>query len=80
MADKFRIELISAGIQELLKSTEIQTELKKAANSVKENAGDEFEIKIAGTRAFARVQSKSKKGYKDNQKNNTLLKALGGGK
>ena len=80
MANKFRIELISAGIQELLKSVEMQAALKKAANSVKENAGDEFEIKSAGTRAFARVQSKNKKGYKDNQKNNTLLKALGGGK
>lgn len=77
---KVEIELNSAGIQELLKSSEIGSYCKELAEGVASRAGDGYEVTtmVGKTRANARVSTTDWKSYKSNMKHNTLLKALGG--
>lgn len=77
---KVKIELNSAGIQELLKSAEIQGYCEELAHEVAGRAGDGYEVDsmVGKTRANASVYAATKEAIKDNLENNTLLKALGG--
>ena len=77
---KVKIELISAGIQELLKSDEMAAVCKEHAEAVAQRAGDGYKVDtyVGKTRVNAMVSADSAKARKDNLKNNTLLKALGG--
>ena len=77
---KVEIELNSAGIQELLKSAEIQGYCEELARGVASRAGDGYEVDtmVGKTRVNASVYAATKEANKDNLENNTLLKALGG--
>lgn len=77
---KVEIELNSAGIRELLKSAEIQGYCEELARGVASRAGDGYEVDtmVGKTRVNASVYAATKEANKDNLKNNTLLKALGG--
>ena len=72
------IKLDDAGIQELLKSTEIMAELKKHGKTVLGNAGDGYAMDehIGKTRGNVSIYANSKEAYQDNLNNNTLLKAV----
>lgn len=75
-----KIELNSAGIQELLKSPEIKGYCEELAHGVASRAGSGYEVDsmVGKTRANAMVKAATFKAYRDNLENNTLLKALGG--
>ena len=77
---KVEIELNSAGIQELLKSAEIQGYCEELARGVASRAGDGYEVSsmVGKTRVNASVYAATNEAYRDNLENNTLLKALGG--
>lgn len=78
----FKLE--SAGVREVLKSAEIQSQLTEYANQVKQiaNGGSGFggydsDIYVGKNRANASVFALQQRAIKDNLENNTLLKALG---
>lgn len=85
MSSSFRFELNRAGVRELLRSGEMQNVLREAAQGVQNKAsgmtGLEYsaEVKVGKNRAVATVACDSAHAYYENLKNNTLVKALGGG-
>lgn len=64
----------NAGIQEMLKSPEMQDVLLGYAQQVQFNAGQDYEVKELGTRVV--VVPSNEQGENDNYENNTLLKAV----
>ena len=64
----------SAGIQEMLKSPEMQDVLLGYAQQIQFNAGQDYEVKELGTRVV--VVPSNEQGENDNYENNTLLKAV----
>ena len=80
MSNKVRIELNSAGIVELLKSSEIESCCNEIAQGVAARAGDGYEVNthVGKKRVNAEVKAETPKARRDNLKNNTLLKALWG--
>lgn len=80
MSKKVEIELISAGVRELLQSDEIREYCEELAQGVASRAGDGYEVDsmVGKTRANASVYAATKEANRDNLENNTLLKALGG--
>ena len=77
---KVKIELNYAGVGELLHSKKIEGEVKRIANQVSASAGDGYATDVyqAGTRVIASVYTETTEAMKDNQENNTLLKAVSG--
>lgn len=75
---KYRIQLLSKGVRELLKSPEIRSDVYQVASKVKNNAGTGYEIGqyTAKTRNVMTVYAADDNAKRDNLKNNTLLKAL----
>ena len=73
-----KIKLNSAGVQNLLKSSEMQNVLSEHATAIRQRAGDGYEqdVYVGKTRANAMVKATSFKAKRDNMKNNTLLKAV----
>lgn len=67
-----------AGVAELMKSPEMVTLLKEKAKTIQERAGNGYEISTftGKNRANISIKTKSRKAIRDNNKNNTLLKAL----
>lgn len=63
-----------AGIQEMLKSPEMQDVLLGYAQQIQFNAGENYEVKELGTRVV--VVPSNEQGENDNYENNTLLKAV----
>jgi len=80
MSNKVEIVLNSAGIRELLKSAEIEAVCKEQAEAVAGRAGDGYTVDtyVGKTRVNAMVTADTYAARRDNLKNNTLLKALGG--
>ena len=78
MAEKFRIELNSEGVRELLKSAEMEAICLEQANAIAARAGDGYTVStyIGKTRVNASVITATSKAARDNLKNNTLLKAV----
>lgn len=80
MADaKFKLNL--SGLNELMKSAEMQAVLNSAAGQIANAAGDGYEVEAAHPISFvsiAAVHARSFKARRENSKNNTLLKAAGG--
>lgn len=84
---KIKFELNYAGVGELLKSPEMQNVLRQKAETVRNNCtqgstpSSEYgvSVKAGGTRAAAKIYTKTPKAARSNSKHNTLLKALGGG-
>ena len=72
------IKLNSEGVQELLKSDEMQALLSELASSKVEQAGEgyEYSVKVGQRRAYANIYPASKEAYQDNLDNNTLEKVI----
>ena len=82
MSDGVTFKLNLPGLNELMKSGEMQEILNEKARSIQASAGDGYEIESAHPISFvaiASVRASSKKARKNNSKNKTLLKASGGG-
>lgn len=80
---KIRFELDLAGLNELMKSGEMQAVLNSAARQIAGSAGDGYEVESAHPISFvaiASVRAATSEARKENSENNTLLKALGGAK
>lgn len=76
---KIRIELNSEGVRELLKSQEIAEVCRSHAQEIAGRAGAGYEVTTytGKTRVNASVHAATDEAYRDNLKNNTLLKAVG---
>lgn len=82
MAKKVKIQMSNAGVQELLKSSEVQDELSNHAQGIASRAGVGYEV-VSGDRGKTRsrvwVVADSYEAMVDNARNATLARALGGG-
>ena len=67
-----------AGVAELMKSPEMVALLKEKAKAIQDRVGDGYEVSTftGKNRANISIKTKSRKAIRDNNKNNTLLKAL----
>ncbi|ERK57826.1 hypothetical protein HMPREF1983_00929 [Gemella bergeri ATCC 700627] len=76
MSRKFVLN--SRGVAELMRSQEMIEILKEKAKTVQEKAGQGYEtnVFVGKNRANVSVKTKTRKAARDNNKNNTLLKAL----
>ena len=77
MASDVIFELNIAGLNELMKSAEMQGILEQAGNAVASAAGGDYGVRVheADWVAIANVYPDSAEAAKDNYENNTLLKA-----
>lgn len=75
---KFKFILNRQGVSQLLKGEEMLGLLKTHAESVRTKAGEGYEVStyVGKSRANASVKVADSRSYRDNLKNNTLLKAL----
>lgn len=75
---KVRVELNLKGINELMKSKEIQGALQEAGEAVAKNAGSEYGVRthLANWVAITNVYPNSKEAAIDNSENNSLIKAI----
>ena len=80
MSSKVKFELNLKGLNELMKSSEMQAVLNKAADKVAAAAGADYEVETAHPIRFiaiASVRPATREAWRDNLENNTLLKAAG---
>ncbi len=77
MAD-VKFELNLQGLNELMKSSEMQAALDAAGERVRSAAGDGYETssRTGHFIGFCNIYPATKEAAKDNSENNTLLKAL----
>lgn len=81
MSKNVEFKLNLPGLNELMKSAEMQSALNEAAGKIQARAGAGYEIESAHSISFVAIASVRAADYKarlDNLKNNTLLKAMGG--
>lgn len=80
MVKKVRFELNLPGLNELMKSSEMQSALQAAGNAVAKAAGGDYGVNVhtANWVAITNVYPNSKDAAKENAENNTLLKGLSG--
>lgn len=81
MSNKIRFKLNLRGLNELMKSGEMQAVLNNAAGQIAASAGNGYETEAAHPISFVAIASVRAATYdarKDNSDNNTLLKAAGG--
>ena len=76
---KVKFELNLKGLNELMKSGEMQGCLQSAGAAVANSAGGDYGVRVhqASFVAICNVYPDSKRAAKDNYENNTLLKAVG---
>lgn len=77
---KVKVELNLSGINQLMKSPEIQNALLEAGQAVATAAGEGFEAEVHDTAnwiAISNVYPVTPEAYRQNMKENTLLKAVG---
>lgn len=76
----FRIELNREGVRELLRSGEMAEICKSHADRIAARAGSGYEVTThtGRNRVNASVHAATDEAYRDNLKNNTLLKAVSG--
>lgn len=79
MAKRYRIELNSEGVRDMLRSPEMMAVCKDLANQIATRAGTGYEVTTytGKTRVNASVHAATDEANRDNLKNNTLLKAVG---
>ena len=72
-------ELNMQGLNEIMKSQEMQECLKQAGQAVAQRAGEGFEVDVhnADYTAVCYVDAKSQEAVRECYEDNTLLKALG---
>lgn len=78
MGKHFKLNL--KGLNDLMKSPEMQTVLNHAADQIQGAAGDGYEVEAAHPISFIAIASVRTGDFKsrlDNSTNNTLLKAAG---
>lgn len=80
MAKSYRIELNREGVRELLRSAEMAAVCKCHADRIAARAGSGYEVTTytGKNRVNASVHAATEEAYRDNLKNNTLLKAVSG--
>lgn len=78
MSKLLKFELNSAGVQELLKSPEMQAILQEEAKRKAEVAGEGYaaEVHMGKKRAYANIYPETQKARYDNYDNNTLEKVI----
>ena len=78
MSDKFRVELNSEGVRELLRSPEMAAICREHAQAIANRAGEGYTVSTytGATRVNASVMTATTDAARDNMKNNTLLKAV----
>lgn len=82
MASKAKIQMNNAEVVRMLKSPEMQSVLLSNAERIANRAGPGYEAELGTggrTRARAFVSTATYEARRDNAKNATLLRALGGG-
>lgn len=67
-----------AGIQAMLKSSEMQAALIEYADKIANRAGKGYSVYVGTTRANVSVRTETDEAAQDNLDNNTLLKAVRG--
>ncbi|CAI3376007.1 hypothetical protein CIRMBP1304_00746 [Enterococcus cecorum] len=74
----FKFKLNRSGVRELMKSSEMQSVLTNYASNIRNRCGNGYEqdIYVGSNRANAMVSAATIKAKRDNNKNNTLLKAV----
>lgn len=74
----FKFKLNRSGVSELMKSSEMQAVLTDKASAIRSRCGRGYEqdIYVGKNRANTMVSAASWRARKDNEKNNTLLKAV----
>ena len=79
MSNNVDFKLNLAGLNELMKSPEMQAGLQDAGNAVSNVAGGDYGVRVhlASYVAIANVYPNTKRAAQDNYENNTLVKALG---
>lgn len=79
MSKGFRFELDLGGLNQLMKSPEMQDCLQKAGEKVAEESGIEAGVRVhnADFVAIANVYPETAKAARENARNNSLLKGLG---
>lgn len=79
---KVKFKMDKKGIGELLKSKDMTGVLQGYAYQVQGRAGEGYAVNtyVGFDRAHAVVYAETPEAKKDNAENNTLLKALGGGR
>lgn len=79
MSKGFKFKLNGKGVRELFTSPEMAKVIGDASQRVANNAGDGYESNVqTANRAVGRVVAVTAEAYKDNNENNTLIKALHG--
>ena len=78
MAEKFVFELNQDGVRQLLKSSEMKSVCQQHAQRIAGRAGTGYEVDTytGSNRVNASVGTATAEAYRDNLKNNTLLKAV----
>ena len=78
---KIEFKLNSAGVKEMLKSSGAQSVCMEYASRIQSRCGDGYETDtyVGQNRVNCGVYPATGKAYYDNLRNNTLLKAMGGG-
>lgn len=73
-----KVKLNSAGVQELLKSPEMQSICEEHAQAIQGRCGDGYEsdVYVGKTRCNAMVWAGTNQAKRDNLENNTILKAM----
>lgn len=79
MANRVKFKLNLPGLNELMKSPEMQDALLEAGQAVAQAAGSDYaaEVHTASWIAISNVYPDSKTAAHENFKDNTLLKAIG---
>lgn len=79
MANNVKFKLNLTGLNELMKSGEMQSALLEAGQAVANSAGSDYaaEVHVANWIAISNVYPDSRRAAHENFKDNTLLKALG---
>jgi hypothetical protein len=77
-----RIEMNSKGMQALLKSSEVQDDLKERANRIAAAAGKGFEVQntVGKTRAHSSVNSMTPEAWRAEAKDKKLTRAIDAGR
>ncbi len=75
---KIKFILNKKGVQQLLKSKEMEGICKEHATSIRERCGEDYEVSTYSgrNRVNASVSTKTARAYYSNLKHNTLLKAV----
>ena len=76
--NKIEVKVDIKGLNEHMKSSEMQAHLKSAGDAVARSAGADYgsSVHVASFVAIANVYPNSKRAAKENYESNTLLKAV----